>query len=136
MIILIADISDLNLFGISSTPEVELYWPGKVSIALQCPKSPKQSTKHLVCRRGTMGFRLPKPKWLRELIRQTGPLVAPSANLESQEPAQTISQAKKYFGKQVDFYLDKGKLTGRPSTLIKIDKNGELEILRQGAVEI
>ncbi len=140
LIILIADLKDLTSFGIQCLDirylNIGEYWPGKVSIALQCPKCPKQNTKHLVCRNSTMGFRLPKPEWLRDLLRQTGPLVAPSANPEGKSPAQTIGQAKKYFDNKVDFYFSKGKLAGQPSTLIKIDKKGKVEVLRQGAVKI
>ena len=69
------------------------------------------------------------------LTRKTGPLVAPSANLEGKEPAKTIEQAKEYFGDNVDFYVDTGQLESKPSTLIKIVDENNM-ILRQGAVKI
>lgn len=136
LIILISDIKDLKIFGVEKKFGVRhrilQYWPGKVSIALACPNL---KFSHLHTRNGTMGFRLPKPQWLRDLLKKTGPLVAPSANLEGEEPAKTISQAKIYFGDKIDFYVDKGKLTSKPSTLIKI-VNNDIIVLRRGAVTI
>jgi len=82
--------------------------------------------------RGTknLAFRIPKNQNFRKFLSKTGPLVAPSANSEGEEPAKTIEEAKKYFGKAVDFYLDGGKLTAKPSTLIKIS-NGKYRILQR-----
>lgn len=61
---------------------------------------------------GTLAFRLPaqagspETAQLLEILKEAGPLVAPSANPEGQSPAQDITEAKKYFGNKVDFYLD------------------------------
>lgn len=135
-IVLIADVRDLELFGVEidvrTKNVLSKLWPGQVSIILPCPKA-EMSYLH----RGTktLAFRLAKPKWLRDFLRQTGPLVAPSANLEGEKPAETTAQAKKIFGQKVDFYLDNGTLTGLPSTLLKIENNA-IVVLRQGAVRI
>ena len=105
-------------------------WPGKVSVILEMKRYFK---KFEYLHRGTktLAFRLPKPKWLRNILKISGPLVAPSANWEGYEPAKTISEAKKYFGNKVIYY-DRGKIKGQPSTLIKL-KDGKIEILRKGA---
>ncbi|NUQ57634.1 MAG: Sua5/YciO/YrdC/YwlC family protein, partial [Candidatus Paceibacter sp.] len=73
-------------------------------------------------------FRLPNDEYLRDLISQTGPLVAPSANLEGMPPATTIDAAEKYFGDKVDFYLDGGKAESSPSKLIKIEGDKIIEL--------
>lgn len=78
---------------------------------------------------------MPALAWLRTLLHKTGPLVAPSANLEGHPPAWTVREAKRYFDDKVDFYIDAGRLGGRPSTLIKIE-NGKVIVLRQGAAKI
>ncbi len=148
MIILIADLKDLALFGINVREQTEKslkkFWPGKVSIILPCSsEAPKErrracsSKKFSYLHRGTksLAFRLPKPSWLRGLLRETGPLVAPSANPENLLPAEDIEEAKKYFSIKVDFYVNKGKLTGLPSTLIEL-KGKKVIIKRQGAVKI
>ena len=83
----------------------------------------------------TLAFRIPKAAWLRKLLQETGPLIAPSANFEGEPPALTIRAAKKYFGENVDFYADAGRLVSKPSTLIKIER-GKVTVLREGAVKI
>jgi len=135
LIILISTISDLKKFGININPvqhrALNKFWPGKVSIVLS-----------------GIAFRLPAKKSLIQILKKTGPLVAPSANPESFKPAENITQAKKYFspvrgreGSQraftsngidstVDFYLSGGTIKSKPSALIKIGKRGEIEILR------
>jgi len=135
-IILISEIADLKLFGVKlkdfEKKFLKKYWPGAVSVVLDCQKA-KFSYLH----RGTktLAFRLPKYETLQKLISKTGPLLAPSANPEGLVPALTISEAKKYFGDEVDFYVNVGKLNKKPSTLVKI-KDDEVEVLRQGSTKI
>jgi len=117
LIILISSIKDLEKFNIKINKEqakiLAKFWPGKVSIILN-----------------NIAFRLPAKKSLIEILRKTGPLVAPSANPENLEPAENIIKAKEYFGENVDFYLSGGTLKSNPSTLIKINTKGGTEILR------
>lgn len=137
MIILISSMSDLRLFGIKLNLKqkniLAKLWPGKVSIIFDC-KSKKFSYLH----RGTfsLALRLPKDKNLVRILKKTGPLVAPSANLAGEKPAETCGEARKYFENKVDFYVDYGKLKSMHSTLVKINENGAVKILRQGAVKI
>jgi L-threonylcarbamoyladenylate synthase len=144
MIILISSTNDLHMFGIDLNAKqksvIAKLWPGKISIIFDC-KSKKMSYLH----RGTktLALRLPacrrgrsKDENLVKILKKTGPLVAPSANLAGKKSAQTVGEAKKYFGEKVDFYVDCGKLKSMYSTLVKLDKNGEVKILRQGAVKI
>jgi L-threonylcarbamoyladenylate synthase len=130
MIVLIGDINDLKLFGVKMNRRIEKIlksvWPGKVSVIVSCP-----SRKFSYLHRGTktLAFRLPKPRWLRVLLKTTGPLVAPSANFEGEPPAKTIAEAKKYFADKIDFYADAGRMDSKPSKLIKIEK-GKIVVLR------
>ena len=131
MIILISSLAELKRFGIrmgNKTREIlKEVWPGPVSVVLPCPLK-----RFLYIHRGTktIAFRVPKPNWLRKLLANTGPLVAPSANIEGKPPAKTIQEAKKYFGGKVDFYVDAGKIISAPSTLIAI-KDGKIVVLRK-----
>lgn len=135
MIILISDLSDLEKFDMKpddQTKEIlKNLWPNPVSIVLSCT-----SEKFAYLHRGkkSLAFRMPKNKWLKDLLKQTGPLVAPSANIEGKPVSETVEDAKKYFGNKV-FYIDQGKITTRPSTLIEI-KNNEVKVLRQGEFEV
>jgi tRNA A37 threonylcarbamoyladenosine synthetase subunit TsaC/SUA5/YrdC len=79
----------------------------------------------------TLAFRLPAKKNLINLIKSTGPLVAPSANPEGLTLAKTVKEAKKYFGE-----IDAGKFSGLPSTLIQITKNNKILVKREGAVKL
>ena len=72
-------------------------------------------------------------KNLHKLLVKIGPIVAPSANREGGKPAETITEAREYFGDLVDLYIGGGKKIGEPSTLIRV-KNDGFEILRQGKV--
>lgn len=133
MIILISDIIDLQSFNISLTEKQKKFlqkvWPNPVSVIL-----PMHSEKWKYLHRGTnsLAFRMPKRRQLRDLLKQVGPLVAPSANFEGKKVSQTIDEAKKYFGKKVAFYVDGGKLTTEPSTIIQLSSDGLPTILRQG----
>jgi len=136
-LILISDVSDLKLFGVKMPevpPRALRFWPGMVTVVLPCPTLSK-GLSYLRPLNGTLAFRLPKLKWLGQLLKQTGPLVAPSCNTKAKPPAVTIKQAKAYFGKQVDFYFDKGLLQGQPSTIISLE-NGKTKVLRQGKVKL
>jgi len=133
-IILIGDISELEKFSIFLLKEqkeiLEQYWLSgsePVSIVLDC-----SNERFSYLHRGTktLAFRLPAQTELQNLLKQTGPLIAPSANPEGLPPAENISEAKKYFGDEVDLYIDGGEIKGKPSKVIKLHKDGTVEILR------
>lgn len=141
MIVLLGLADDVKKFDVPIDAKTKKIlseiWPRKVSVIL--PIAPRkvqalQKFKYLHRGTGALAFRVPKPAWLRKLLAETGPLVAPSANFEGEPPATNIRAAKKYFGKKVDFYVDAGRLVSRSSTLIKIEK-GKVVVLREGAVK-
>lgn len=133
VIILIASPNDLSIFGIDLSPErrerLMQYWPGPTSVVLPCgAKVPE----YLHRGTHTLAFRLPDNQALQAFLKESGPIIAPSANPEGLEPATTIEEAKAYFGAGVDFYIDSGERTGEPSTLISLDEQGEVTVLRKG----
>jgi L-threonylcarbamoyladenylate synthase len=139
-IILIGDISELEKFSIvlsdEQENEIKKYWfpdktqgePGPVSIVLDCFN---ESLTYLHRGTNTLAFRLPRDMGLQNLLKETGPLVAPSANLEGLLPAKNIQEAREYFGNSVDFYLDGGEILGRASKILRLHKNGSISILRE-----
>ncbi|HRY82961.1 MAG TPA: L-threonylcarbamoyladenylate synthase [Candidatus Moranbacteria bacterium] len=137
MIILISSADELKLFGIkinlAQRKIIEDLWPGRISFVLDCPFK-----KFEYLHRGvqTLAFRVPKYKWLSDILKKTGPLVAPSANISGEKPAETPEEAEKYFSNKVDFYADGGRLESEPSTLVRLDREGKLEVLRPGAVDV
>ncbi|MCL5258114.1 MAG: L-threonylcarbamoyladenylate synthase [Patescibacteria group bacterium] len=121
VIVLIGSIKQLDLFKIKIDRRTEDFtkkiWPGRVSLIFFCSD---KKFWHLTRQNNSLAFRLPQEKWLIDLIKKTGPIIAPSANIENKPSARTIKEAKVYFDDQIDFYLDRGELIGQPSILLKI----------------
>lgn len=136
LIILIHSFRDLAVFGIVLSGKEKkvlgAVWPGAVSVLLPCARK-RFSYLH----RGTnmLAFRIPADAQLRRLLQKTGPLVAPSANIEGMPPANSVTAARRYFGDRVDFYSDGGRRAGKPSTLVAFEC-GILTVKRPGAVKI
>jgi L-threonylcarbamoyladenylate synthase len=139
-IILIGDISELDKFSIKLSEEQKKalmsYWsldpaqdlrPEPTSIVLDCPN---EKFSYLHRGTNTLAFRMPASQVLRDLLLKVGPLIAPSANTEKFPASENIEDAKKYFGETVDLYLDGGPVISRASKVIKLHKEGTLEILR------
>lgn len=130
-IILITSFKDLEFFDIKLSRRVLKLWqkiiPFGVSVILPCP-----SKKFYYLHRGSnsLAFRIPKNSQFKKILSKVGPLVAPSANLEGMPPAETISEAKKYFGdkvyperdRKIDFYNDEGRIKGKPSIIMELKR--------------
>ncbi|HLP86580.1 MAG TPA: L-threonylcarbamoyladenylate synthase [Candidatus Paceibacterota bacterium] len=137
-IVLISSYKDLEIFGVKITKEqakiLPKFWPGKVTIILPC-----LSKKFEYLHRGTksIAFRMigKKNHSLSTLLKKVGPLVAPSVNPENLKHAETIKEAKNYFGNKIDIYLNSGPKIGKSSTLAKFE-NDKLIVLRQGQVKV
>src|SRR6056297_763922 len=135
-IVLISKFDDIFSFGVEIDGGIKSFlkkiWPGKISVILPC-----DDDKLFYIHRGkkSIAFRVPDKKSLRDIIDETGPIVAPSANLEGSLPAKNIKEAKEYFGSKIDFYNDEGTLSSKPSTLIKVEDN-KINVLRRGEVNI
>lgn len=102
-------------------------WPGPVSVILPSVNAP------LWIRRdnNSVAYRMPDNQDLLQLLEQTGPLIAPSANPEGEIPAINIDEAKQYFGDKVDFYVDGGQVSETsPSQLLLVDNDGKVNRLR------
>lgn len=111
---------------------VEQFWPGPVSVVIPCGDDLEYLHQGL----RSLAVRIPNDEKLLALLQETGPLLASSANLPGQPPANTVEEARAYFGDAVDVYQDGGDLSGRkPSTVLRIVDDA-IEVLRQGAVKI
>ena len=129
-----ASIDQLVELGIkrSYLKAVEQFWPGAVSVVIPC--GPELEYLHMGKR--SLAVRIPSDDELNKLLQKTGTLLTSSANHPGQPPANTVEEAKAYFGSEVDFYIDGGDLSGHaPSTVIRIIDDA-IEILRAGAVKI
>lgn len=135
-IILISSLDQLKFFGVYVDRKTKQFllknWPAKLSVIL-----PVKDDNFYYLHRSTqaLAFRIPDKKDLVDLIEMTGPLISTSANPEGQRPAETIKEAKEYFGEKMDRYVDGGRLKSKPSTLAKIEE-GKVKVLREGVVKI
>ena len=110
---------------------VEKFWPG-VSVVMR-------ANEHLAyIHQGleTLAVRVVADENLKAFLKQTGSLLTSSANLPGQPPANTVEEARVYFGDTVDFYVDGGDLSGRQSSTLIRMKDGVPEVLRQGSIFI
>jgi L-threonylcarbamoyladenylate synthase len=84
---------------------------------------------------GTLGVRIPRQEFCRELVRRFGKaIVSTSANLSGQPSPVHFNQVSKEIVEAVDHCVDpameKGA-TGRASAIIKIKTNGEFSFIRK-----
>lgn len=109
------------------------FWPGPLTLVL--PKSdiiPDIVTAGLP----TVAVRIPRHPVALELLRLFGgPIAAPSANLfGSTSPTSALAVAES-LGRSVPIILDGGASgVGLESTVVKVEPNGELTLLRPGGV--
>ena len=78
---------------------------------------------------------MPKDRSLRDILKRTGPLVAPSANIQGMTPSKNITEAKKYLGNKIDFYLSGKTKSIKPSTILRyLPKEKIFKLEREGGV--
>jgi L-threonylcarbamoyladenylate synthase len=112
---------------------VEQFWPGAISVIIPCSDP---NLRYLHQGKYSLAVRIPNDEVLLNALNNTGPLITSSANHPGEPTANTVQEARNYFGDSVDFYVDGGDLSGhQPSTVIRIVDDA-IEILREGAVKI
>jgi L-threonylcarbamoyladenylate synthase len=110
------------------------HWPGPLTIVV--PKAsaiPDEVTAGL----GTVGLRMPRHPVALELIRTAGlPLAAPSANKFTQLSPTTAEHVRAAFDDAVPV-IDGGPCAvGLESTVIAVDSDGSVRLLRPGMLTI
>ncbi|MFN4174279.1 MAG: L-threonylcarbamoyladenylate synthase, partial [Parachlamydiaceae bacterium] len=105
------------------------YWPGPLTFILKCKNLSETITAGL----STAAFRVPNHPLTLEIIKKTGPLVAPSANLSGYPSATHYKHVENDFG--IDFPVVDGGMceSGLESTIIA-KSQGKWRILRLGAI--
>lgn len=132
--IIAASIDQLVALGIKRRylTAVEQFWPGAVSVVIPC--GPELQYLHQGA--NSLAVRVTDDKDLCKILSSTGALVSSSANQPGKTPANTIAEARDYFGGDVDAYIDGGDMSNRkPSTVLRIVDDA-IEILRPGAVTL
>jgi len=125
-LLLITKRGELTQFGVMLTPSItkamKRYWPGPTTLVCDIHDvSAIKKFEYLHCGTNALAFRLPKNPKLIQLMKRTGPLIAPSANIEGECPTRTVDEARAVFGRNIDFYVDGGLVTRkRPSRIFKV----------------
>ena len=95
---------------------------------------PKRCSKYNYINKDSLAIRIPRRGIIEEILEKLNrPVVAPSANPEGEKPAESVEEAKRYFGDKVSLYIDGGVIKGEPSTVISFVDG--VKILREGKVK-
>jgi len=127
--------------GMRAEKLVRRAWPGPLTLVFGL-NDPDLSEKRLqvdreifeaLYKNNSIGIRCPDHAVASLLLRAAEhPVVAPSANSASKEPATSAEQALAQLSDQVDMILDGGPCKyGRSSTVASVDARG-IEVLRPG----
>jgi L-threonylcarbamoyladenylate synthase len=112
-----------DLIDITSTPLTIIY-PGAKNLA-----------KNLIAEDGSIGIRFTKETFCRELIcRFRKPLVSTSANISSFPSPAIFKDISNEIISQVDYvvrFRQEETIPAKPSGIIRLGINGEVEIIRQ-----
>lgn len=140
--VIMASVDDLDALGLDlPSPLNRLaaqFLPGAFSpIAVARDSSPLATVRVAPNGARTQGIRVPNSVTALAMLRVTGPVAASSANRSGDESAQSVDEAVRAFGDDVDLYLDGGATAGHvASTVVAADplaRDG-VEILREGVV--
>jgi L-threonylcarbamoyladenylate synthase len=109
------------------------HWPGPLTLAL--PARPDLPAG--IVYQGFVAARMSSHPLAEALVALAGhPITATSANPAGGAPARTAAEVRDHFGLGAFHLLDGGQTPGgAPSTLVRLRGN-QVEVLRQGAIEI
>lgn len=134
LIIHVADWHDIRRYVVNFPPDFEklagAFWPGSLTCIL-----PVHSEVPSIVRAGlpTAGFRVPDMLLTRQLIKETGPLIMPSANLSGSPSSTRPEHVEHDFG--LDFpVLDGGACTKGVESTILLYQDSKWVIVRLGAL--
>lgn len=114
---------------------LDAYWPGPLTVALDAPPG---MPDEVLAPDGSIGVRQPNHRLAIELIERAGGAVAcTSANISGQKPATSAAHVMRTLGADLDGIVDGGIASGGvPSTVIRIDENNVVRLIREGPIPI
>ena len=123
-IVLQPTVSDVSKVCLDEIPDILLsLWPGPLTLVVRSATGP-------------IGCRVPGDGFLRNVLRQTGPLYSTSVNFANRPSLWRITDITAQFESKVDLIIDGGDLEGRlPSTVLDISAF-PYRILRDGAAAL
>lgn len=133
--VLISDVWQVSRLSNNFTAAAQLladhFWPGALTLILsKQPDLPAELSAN-----ETVGIRMPAHKWLRDIMRQCGPLAATSANLSGGANPITAQEVQTQLDGRLECIVDGGVCRGGiPSTVVDCSDEQNLKIVRQGAI--
>lgn len=114
---------------------IHAFWPGPLTIVL--PRGPT-IPESVTARQATAAFRMPAHRVMLELLQMTQlPLAAPSANRSNRISPTAASHVLEELGGRVPMIIDGGRCDiGVESTIVSIDVNGGVTMLRPGGLAV
>jgi len=121
----------LNLFYFSNTLKFLLNY--KCTIITKSYHDSLNKIYKKIFNTEKIAFRIPKKYYLYKILKNLNyPLFAPSANISGFPPIESVQEAKKYFFKDIKFFV-KGEISNLPSTILEILEKNKIKIIRKGA---
>lgn len=126
----LADLKNVADFNDHARKLAARFWPGPLTMILQ--RAPGFDVDLGGKNVTTVGVRVPKEPRAIELLKRTGPLAVTSANVSGAREATTLDEARAMLGAHNVYYIDGGRCTGKPSTIVFLA--GERRVLREGSL--
>ena len=111
---------------------MERFWPGALTLVVR-----KRATVPDIVTAGldTVALRVPDHPVARAIAKTLGaPITGTSANLSGRPGITNAADVRREFGDTIDFVLDGGEAPGGVASTIVDVSDGELRVLREGAV--
>ena len=119
--------SKIVSFDKQSEKLAEKFWPGPLTLILDLIDEDLKKSLNLDKK---IALRVPNNNCILELLKKCNLLIGTSANISGQKPFTDPSECYQNI-EGFDLFLDGGKISGVPSTIIEII-NGEAKIQREG----
>lgn len=126
----VAAFVDVAVLDDRASALAEAFWPGPLTIVLD--RAPGFDVDLGGSISDGVAVRVPAHNLALELLAGSGPLAVTSANLSGETPAETVTEARSFFGEGVGFYLDGGRGSSSASTVVSL--RGDVEVLRDGPI--
>ncbi len=109
---------------------IKNFWPGPLTILL---KKNNLISDLITANSPLVGIRIPLNKDLQELIESLNkPIVATSANISGEGVITDVTKISKELRQKIPYIVKGNKISSIPSTLIKVNDNKQIVILREG----
>jgi len=120
-------------FDTTSEQLAQTYWPGSLTLVLDAQAEFDTRVTGQANGSATLALRCPDVEWRKSIVT---PLALTSANRSGAPDCISYDAAMDELGDEIAASLSStAKLSGAPSTIIRAE-NGQLTVLRQGALEV